>query len=73
MTLFRHKTYWGFEQKIFDFKLSYTQCCYTQTNIAEVTPVLGVSETCYNASLEYIHGGFHLVRFSDPLWVGDPD
>ena len=41
-----------------------------------MTPVLGVSETCYNASLDYIHGGFHLVRFSDPgdpLWIGDPD
>ena len=38
--------------------------------------MLGVSETCYNASLDYIHGGFHLVRFSDPgdpLWVGDLD
>ena len=54
----------------------HNSCSYIQTYISEVTPVLGVSETCYNASLEYIHGGFYLVRFfdpGDPLWVGDPN
>ena len=51
-------------------------CSYIQNYISEVTPVLGASETCYNASLDYIHGGFHLVGFSDPgdpLWAGEHD